>query len=69
MVEVISFLILPFAACICILALLAYLGMHVLAHQRRCFAADGAIAQRGALGAASHNSNMLRHLQLPFLFS
>jgi len=49
MVEAISILILPFAACVCILALLTYLGMHVL--EREIIFIDIALAQICAVGA------------------
>ena len=49
MVEAILFLILPFTACVCVLALLAYLGMHVL--EREIIFIDIALAQICAVGA------------------
>ena len=47
--EVILFLIPPFAACICILTLLGYLGIHVL--EREIIFIDIALAQIAAVGA------------------
>ena len=47
--EVILFLIPPFVACVCILTLLGYLGIHVL--QREIIFIDIALAQIAAVGA------------------
>jgi len=38
--------------------------MHALAHESGRFLAQGAIAQRGALGAAGHDSDVLAHVSL-----